>query len=366
MENEKTSEKSIFQVDTFEILKILNSSRRVIIRFLIVFLILGVLVAFLLPKEYSSSSVFVSQISSSKKLGKKISGIANLIGVNVGDSGNDVILPMQYPLIVESTPFKKQILESKIPIKEEDSLVSVSHYLTEIRKPGVLSYVKGYTIGLPGKIIGLFKNSEVEESVERQDSTEYYLNFNEKQQLNYLYSNFSVNINDVDGYIEIKTTFPEAKASARLANNIQNLLQEFIIEYNIKKARQELEYISERFEEAENDYFSKRATLANYKDRNVNVISNLAQNRLEQLQTEYSLSSNIYSQLAGELETAKLNVKKDTPVFTIIKPATIPIEPSSPQKLLILIQFILVGFLLGALYILFRHFYPAIKNKITK
>ena len=129
--------------------------------------------------------------------------------------------------------------------------------------------------------------------------------------------------------------------------------------------QQELEYIKDRFKEAEKDYFSKRAALANYKDRNVNVISNLAQNRLEQLQTEYSLSSNIYSQLAGELETAKLNVKKDTPVFTVIKPATIPIEPSSPKRVLILLQFILVGFLIGAFYILFRHFYPLLKNKIA-
>ena len=366
MENDNTSEKSVFQVDTFDILKILYSSRKIILKFLVVFVILGILVAFLLPKEYTSSSVFVTQVSSSKKLGKKISGIANLIGVNVGDSGSDVILPMQYPLIVESTPFKKQILESKIPVKEQDSSVSVSYYLTDIRKPGVLSNIKGYTIGLPGKIIGLFKSPKVEETINVQDSTSFYLNSNEKQQLDYLYSNFSVNINDVDGYIEISTTFPEAKASAKLASNIQNLLQKFIIEYNIKKARQELEYIDERFKEAEKDYFNKRAALANYKDRNVNVISNLAQNRLEQLQTEYSLSSNIYSQLAGEFETAKLNVKKDTPVFTIIKPATIPIEPSSPNKLLVLVQFILIGFLLGAFYILFKHFYPAIKDKITK
>ncbi|UAB80412.1 hypothetical protein INR76_09815 [Marixanthomonas sp. SCSIO 43207] len=365
MENEKTSEKSIFQVDTLEIVKILNRSRKVILKFAIVFLVLGLLVAFLLPKEYSSSSVFVSQISSSKKLGKKISGIASLIGVNVGESGTDVILPMQYPLIVESTPFKKQLLESKIPVNERDSLVTVSYYLENLRKPGVLSTVKGYTIGLPGKIIKLFKSSEEGKPLKKRDSSAYYLTLKEKQQLDYLYSNFSVNINDVDGYIEIKTTFPEAEASARLTNNIQNLLQEFIIEYNIKKARQELKYISERFEETEEDYFNKRATLASYKDRNINVISNRAQNRLEQLQTEYNLSSNIYSQIAGELETAKLNVKKDTPVFTIIKPATIPLEESFPKKPLILIQFLLVGLILGSLYILFRHFYPEIKKKIT-
>tara|TARA_R100000306_G_scaffold12158_9_gene14310 strand:+ start:4936 stop:6036 length:1101 start_codon:yes stop_codon:yes gene_type:complete len=365
MENQKTEEKSVFDIDTFEVLKILNRSRRTLIFFVLIFLFLGIIVSILSSKEYTSSTTFIAQFSTEKKIGKKISGIASMMGINVGGGESNSILPMHYPLIVESTPFKKELLKTKIPVKNSDSSVTISYYLTNMKETSSLSVIKSYTLGLPGKVLGLFESSASKEVIKAEDSTSFYLNSYENNQIGYLYSHFSVNINDVDGFIEISTTFPEAEASAKLANNIQDLLQEFIIKYNIKKGKQELEYIKDRFKEAEKDYFSKRAALANYKDRNVNVISNLAQNRLEQLQTEYSLSSNIYSQLAGELETAKLNVKKDTPVFTVIKPATIPIEPSSPKRVLILLQFILVGFLIGAFYILFRHFYPLLKNKIA-
>ena len=367
MENEKKSEKSVFEMDTFEILKILNRSRKLIVKFTLVFLVLGIAIALLSSKEYTSSSSFIPQISSDKGLGKKLSGLASLVGVNVGgESGGNVVLPTQYPLIIESTPFKKELLASKIPVKGQDSLVSIAYYLENIKKTSFLSTVKGYTIGLPGKIIKAFSSSEVQEVTQQRDSSLYYLNKTEEEQLEYLYSKFSVEINDTDGYIEIKGTLPEAKASAKLVNNVQALLQKFIIEYNVKKSQQELKYINKRFGEVEKDYFEKRAALARYKDRNINVISNVAQNRLEQLQTEYSLSSEIYSQLAGELESAKLTVKKDTPVFTVLKPVTVPLKPSAPRKVFIVVQFIIAGVFIGAFIVLFRYFYPLLIIKITK
>lgn len=366
MENEKTSEKSVFQIDTFEILKILNRSRRFIIKITLIFFVLGIIIAVLSTKEYTSSSSFIPQISSDKGLGKKLSGLASLVGVNVGgESGGNVVLPTQYPLIVESTPFKKELLASRIPAKGQDSTVSISYYLENVKETSFLNTIKGYTIGLPGKVMGAFSSSEVEEGTQKRDTSLYYLTNKEQEQLDYLYSKFSVNINDTDGYIEIQGTLPEAKASAKLVNNIQALLQKFIIEYNIQKSQQELKYINKRFSEVEKDYFDKRAALARYKDRNVNVISNLAQNRLEQLQTEYSLSSEVYSQLAGEQESAKLTVKKDTPVFTVLKPATVPLKPSAPKKVLIVLQFLIVGFIIGAFIVLFRYFYPFLKSKIS-
>ncbi|PVW15770.1 hypothetical protein [Marixanthomonas spongiae] len=364
MEKETKAEHSIFDLDTFELLKVLNKSKKTLLAFIAVFFTLGVIVILLSITQYTSNSIFLAQFSTEKKVGKRISKIATMMGVNVGGDESNNILPMHYPLIVESTPFKKELLKTKIPVKGRDSSVSVAYYVNHLRKTSALSTVKSYTLGLPSKIVGLFDREEKTPFISETDTNYHFLTAKEKGALGYLYSKFSVNVNDVDGYIEISTTFPEAKAAAKLTSNIQNLLQDFIIEYNIKKARQELEYINERFKEAENDYFNKRTALSNFKDRNINVVSNVALNRLEQLQTEYSLSSNIYSQLAGELETAKLNVKKDTPVFTIIKPATVPLEPASPQKLLLLLQFVSVGLLVGVFYIFFNHFYPEIKKKM--
>ena len=54
------------------------------------------------------------------------------------------------------------------------------------------------------------------------------------------------------------------------------------------------------------------------------------------------------------MEQAKLQVNKDTPVFTTIKPVTIPFERSAPKRSLIIITFLFLGFVLSCGYVLVK------------
>ena len=66
--------------------------------------------------------------------------------------------------------------------------------------------------------------------------------------------------------------------------------------------------------------------------------------------------------MASQVEQAKLQVNKDTPVFTTIKPVTIPYERSAPKRSQIVIIFGLLGFVLSCGYVLVKE--PA--NDILK
>ena len=72
-----------------------------------------------------------------------------------------------------------------------------------------------------------------------------------------------------------------------------------------------------------------------------------------------NISASIVQQLASQVEQAKLQVNKDTPVFTTIKPVTIPFEKSAPKRSLIVIIFVLLGFILTSGYVLIKE--PAIE-----
>ena len=63
------------------------------------------------------------------------------------------------------------------------------------------------------------------------------------------------------------------------------------------------------------------------------------QNKLSRIESEVNISESIVQQLASQVEQAKLQVNKDTPVFTTIKPVTIPFERSAPKRSLIVIDF---------------------------
>jgi uncharacterized protein involved in exopolysaccharide biosynthesis len=73
----------------------------------------------------------------------------------------------------------------------------------------------------------------------------------------------------------------------------------------------------------------------------------LGRTKLLQLQADYDLAFSVYSELAKQLETQQLQVKKDTPLFTVLKPVTIPNEKSAPKRALILVVYLFLGFVLS-------------------
>ena len=56
-----------------------------------------------------------------------------------------------------------------------------------------------------------------------------------------------------------------------------------------------------------------------------------------------TLTFNVYNTLAQKLEQDKLRVQEETPVYTVIEPATIPLKASSPRKLIILVGFVFLA-----------------------
>ncbi|NQU53200.1 MAG: hypothetical protein HQ522_11755, partial [Bacteroidetes bacterium] len=59
----------------------------------------------------------------------------------------------------------------------------------------------------------------------------------------------------------------------------------------------------------------------------------------------------------------RIRVKEDTPVFSIIKPVTVPIEKSKPNKPMILIIWIFLGGIFGIGWIFGKQFFGTVKEK---
>jgi uncharacterized protein involved in exopolysaccharide biosynthesis len=65
------------------------------------------------------------------------------------------------------------------------------------------------------------------------------------------------------------------------------------------------------------------------------------------LDAEYTLAMSLYSELATQLEQAKISVKETMPVLTVIKPVTVPYKKSKPQRAMILFAFTFLGIVAG-------------------
>ena len=343
------------QEDSIDIIALLQSiwtGKKLILKTVLVFMILGLFIAVFSQNEYTASITIVPQ-SSSEKPGGSLGGIAALAGINLGSVGQQSsISPTLYPQILTNISFQKELLETIITIEGQDKKITYKEYYTNVYSPSVLSSIKKYTIGLPGVLIGLLKSDKTsnEESINNDSLPQ--ITQDDKELIELLLVQLSMEVNDKDGYISLSTTMPEARAAAELTQKAQELLEQYVIDFKIEKSSSELDFIKNRYQEKEQEFQKIQQKLAVYTDRNQNVNSARAKMELMLLQSEYDLAYGVYSELAKQLETQELKVKEDTPIFTILQPVFVPLEKTGPKRSLILIIYTFLGFVLSIGYLL--------------
>ncbi|WP_435264090.1 GNVR domain-containing protein [Tenacibaculum sp. nBUS_03] len=333
------------EINLLELFKIILKGKKTIIRFVFTFGLIGFLIAIFSEKEYTSSTIIVPQTTTSK-VGGNIGGLAAMAGINLGGGNtNENIPPSLYPKIVHSLPFLKELSSTPLRFSNFKKEITYKEYYQKHKKRNILSYVKNYTIGLPSKLIGFFSSKEeISENV-RKDSI-YRISIDESIIFKQIKDQVTLEINK-DGFIKISFSMFEALASAQMTKKLQELLQKTIINFKTQKAKSEYKFIEERHNELKKDFEKKQVILANFRDRNQGLITSRSQTRLESLESEYNLAYTIYSELAKQLETQKIKLKENTPVFRIIDPVSVPVLKSKPKRTLIIVIWIFLGVVLG-------------------
>ncbi len=357
MEQDKVVER---EVDLIALLETVWAGRRTIIKYLIIFGLIGLFIAIFSPKEYTATTVMVPSVAEKGKAGA-LGGLAVMAGINLSGGSSEVIPPTLYPKVIKSVPFKQRLVKTKINTKETSEPVSYKRYYMDIHSPSLLENIKQYTIGLPGLILGSLRGDA--DSSSNKLGSLIFITKEEEKVYKILEDHLQLSVNDKDGYVELSASMPEAVSAAELAQRAQQLLQEYITEFKSKKAKEQLRFVQERFKEKEKEFRRAEYTLANFQDRNHNVISAKVATKEKQLKARYNLTYGVYSELAKQLEQQKIQVKEDTPVFSVIEPVSVPIEKSKPRRALILIIWLFLGVVVGVGIVLGRDFLKKLKRR---
>ena len=70
------------------------------------------------------------------------------------------------------------------------------------------------------------------------------------------------------------------------------------------------------------------------------------------LQSELQVANSVFENVVTQLEQVKLQVTKDTPVFSIVKPVVFPNNKSEPKRSMILIIWLFLGAVLSIGFVL--------------
>ena len=352
-------------IDIMEYVKQLWNGRKTVIIFTCVFIVLGLISALTMTRTYTVSTIMVPQVGS--KSNSSLSSLASLAGVDLGVSASGAELsPLIYPQIVSSVPFRKELIYTPMHYAKVDTAVSMYTYLTEIAKPTVMGTIKKYTIGLPGVILGAIRKEKPDMvlpggGVVDDSPKPILLSKKEEKMIQAVGKTVSLAVDKKEGYVTLNVVATEPILAAEMAMKAQQLLQDEITRFRVEKSQKELDYIQARYDEVKKEAESYQEQLAKITDKSQDLTTSRDRIERDRIQSKYTLANSIYTELAKQLEQGKLQVKKDTPVFTVVQPVTVPTQPSNSRaKTLIVWTFF--GFILGCGWVIGKEFWPKVKE----
>lgn len=341
------------EIDLVELIQRMWINRGLILKLTVIFMVVGVFVALFSSKVYTASCDVVPQTSDGSG-SSKMSSLAALAGINLNQSMDvKALSPLVYENILRSTTFRKELMQTPIEFEKAGKAVSFYEYYTskEYNKPSVLGYIKKYTIGLPFVILNAIRGEqELPQMSAAGDAAQQIesLTEDEYKVSQILSQAVTITLTEKKGFVTITANMPEAVAAAQLAQATLSLLQKYITEFKIDKVQSNLDFVQSRYDEAKKNFEDIQFRRAKHRDANQNVIKHSARVEQEKLDAEYTLAMTLYTELAKQLEQAKISVKETAPILTVINPVTIPYKKTKPQRAAILLAFTFLGVAAGA------------------
>ena len=339
---EQTSEKETKQVynnhndeeleiDLMDLLRKVIGIRKKIYKAAGIGLIIGVIVAISIPKQYTVEVTLSPEMGNNK--GGGLSGLAASFlgsGVSMGD-GTDALNASLSADIVSSTPFLLELSNMKVPVSGSEE-ISLSSYLDEESSPWW-----SYVIGFPGMVIGGVKSLFIEDEDEsifsdKASQGTIELSKKESQKIESLKKKIVASVDKKTSMTSVTATFQDSKVAAVVADSVVKKLQEYIIDYRTSKSKEDCLYLEKLFKERQQEYYEAQRKYADYMDSHDNIILQSVRTEQERLQNDMSLAYQVYSQVAGQLQVARAKVQEEKPVFAVVEPAVVPLYPSGTSR----------------------------------
>jgi hypothetical protein len=305
-------------IDFIALIKTLWDGRRTVIIWTCIFIALGLIAALTMQRKYTVTTVMVPQTSS--KGGSSLSSLASLAGVDLSSTSSAEISPLIYPKIVSSIPFRLELLYTPLHFNKVDTPVDMMTYSQEYAKPTLMGAVKKYTIGLPSLLMKAIRGKK-EDTVPPDSTSEgpkpLVITNEEGEMLEKIGESVSLMVDKKEGFLTLTVIGIEPIQTAELAMKALQLLQDEVTRLQTEKAQSELDYIQARYDEAKAEAEQYQERLAVITDRSQSMTTTRDRIERDRIQSKYTIANSIYTEMAKQLEQSKMQVKKDTPVFTI-------------------------------------------------
>ena len=341
MEENKTNKEYI---DLREVAGKLWSKKLLFLKVWAVTIILASLYIFPVPRTYTSSVSMAPENSAVP--GGSLSSLASSFGFNIGDMNTeDAFYPELYPEVVQSNEFIVGLFDVNVCNEDGDVKTNYYTYLKDHQKKAFYKIPISWVTGFISSIFTT--ENESKQGIEKINPL--HLSRNDDALVEKVRNNVSCAIDKKTNVITITVIDQDKYICAAIADSVRVRLQDFITHYRTNKARKDVLYYTKLTTEAKKEYDYAVARYSAYCDANQGTILQAFISERDKMENEMSLKLNAYNAMNAQLQASKAKVQENTPAFTTLHGAAIPVKAAGPKRVLfILAMLILASFITAA------------------
>jgi uncharacterized protein involved in exopolysaccharide biosynthesis len=324
------------EIDWMDILRRIIAIRKTLYKAAGVGLILGIIIALSIPKKYTVTVTLSPEMGNDAKATSGLASLASsFLGGEAMSGGADALNAALSTDIVASTPFILELFNIPVQTLDGETDTTLTAYLDMESSPWW-----SYILKAPGMAIGGIKNLLTEKADTNSVLNPFQLTEDEAEKVKGLKKNILADVDKKTAITTISVTLQDPKVTAIVADSVVSKLQAYIISYRVTKAKEDCAYLERLYRDRQKEYYIAQEKYAHYVDANKNVVLQSVRTEQERLQNDMNLAFQVYSQVAQQLELARAKIQEAKPIFAVVEPATIPLQPSGTSRKIIILEFI--------------------------
>ena len=353
MDEQYLIEEEESSIDFGKIFSDLKKHKSLYYKVLPITFVVAAILAISMPNYYDSTVKLSPEMASTKST-SGLAALASSFGVNLGNAtgglGTEALFPTLYPELMNSVDFKTSLFHVPVTIEgdkekgEKDRTMSYYDYLSKEQKsPWWSQGIKAFFSMFNGQ------SSMVNDTVNK-----FRLTKEQAQIVKVIDKNVVCDVDKKTMVITINVTDQDPVIAATMADTVKTRLQKFITDYRTSKVRVDLEYNKKIYSETKARYEKARQLYAEFMDHNRDIILQTVRQKQTDLENEMQLQYNAYQQVAAQLLAAEAKVQEETPAFTTLQSATVPVKKSGPKRAQMCLIFVFLAFLGTTGWILYK------------
>lgn len=351
------------EIDLVELAKNIWAGRWTIAKITGVFIVIGLFIALFSPVEYESEAILMPEVQQQQegRAGQLLQQFGGAFGFGGGGAQMrpGTIPPMIYPRIVNSLSFQQELLEQEIRFASYGVTTTIPDFYENHYRPSLTQYIQRFTIGLPFTVLDWIRGEDdVVKTVEEDPFVGEFIQISKKglELIENIRNRISVSLDEETGLLSTGVTLHDARAAAELNRHLIEMLKQYVTDYRLEKARQDLEFVEQQHESSRERFEREQIRLAEFRDQNIALTTARAQTELERLQDQKDVAFNVFNSLSQQLEQARLQVQEQTPVFSMVQAVNVPSDKSRPRRGVISISFLFFGIIIGTVFSVFKSY----------